>query len=94
MEWLHAVVSCVSAATTTINDRPTLVYGYYVNTALSAHQADLRDNGATVFKTAKSMAEADAAQLGPTRFETNCVVVCDAGMTGNFTVLYKDLDRE
>jgi len=92
-EWEYAVVSCVSAATTTINDVPTVVKGYYINTALSAHQASFVDGTTAVFKTKASMGVADAADVDGTRFETNCLVVCGASMTGNFTVLYRDLER-
>lgn len=94
MEWKYAVVSCASAATITVNDQPTLFKGLYVNTALSAHQADFKDGSGTVFKTAPSLSEGDTTDLEALRFESNCVVVCAASMTGNFTVLYKDLRRQ
>jgi len=94
MEWETAVVSCLSANTITVNDRATLVKGFYVNTALSAHQAEFRDNGVMTFKTPSSAGEGDAVDWDAARSETNCVVFCAASMTGNFTVLYKDLARE
>lgn len=93
-EWVMKTIACTSAATFTVNDVPTLVKGFYVNTALSAHQADLRDGGNSRLWTTTSMAEGASTDWHGVRFESNCVLVCAAGMSGNLTVFYKDLGRD
>jgi hypothetical protein len=92
-EWEHTVVSCLSAATYTVSPIPVLLKGFYVNTAMSAHQAEIRDGVTSVIKTPASMAQGDVVDVDGLMFHTNCVVVCAAGQTGNITVIYKPLGQ-
>ena len=93
-EWEHTVVSLLSAATYTVFGGPSILKGFFVNTVMSAHQAEIRNNTVSVFKTKASLAEGSYVDLQETKFGTKMVVVCAAAQTGNITVLYRPMRHE
>jgi hypothetical protein len=90
-EWKYASVDLATDSTTVL-DKPALVYGWEVTTVLSAHACPLKDSTSTVMSVpASSAVGASHFVEGGIRFETNCVVDPDNAATGNLTVYYRPL---
>ena len=90
-ECVYAVVD-TSTDSTTVTSVPTLVFGVFVNTVLSAHTVILKDNATSVITLPASLAAGTNLHWpNGIRFETSFVVDPDNSSTGNITVLYKPL---
>ena len=88
-ECVYAVVD-TSTDSTTVSAVPTIVFGVFVNTVLSAHTVILKDNATSVITLPASLAAGTNLQWpNGIRFETSFVVDPDNSSTGNITVLYK-----
>lgn len=89
-ETLYAVVD-VSVDSTTVYNGPALLFGVYVNTALSAHALPIKDGSTTVVSIAASAAAGVNTTLPGIRFETSLVVDPDNSATGSVTVAYRPI---
>jgi len=88
-EYKYAVVDTADNSTT-VSAKPSLVVGYHINTALSAHTVVLKDGTNPVITIAASAA-VGMVDIPPTQFETSLVVDPNDSSTGNITVFYRDL---
>lgn len=84
----YAVVS-VNDDTTTVFTGPCILYGIYVNTALSAHAVPIQDGSTTVVTVAASAAAGTSILYPGIRFNTSLVVNPDDSGTGSITVAYR-----
>lgn len=89
-ECLYAVVD-VSTNSTTVHDGPALLFGVYVNTALSAHALPIADNTTTVVSIAASAAVGTNITFPGIRFETSMIVDPNDAATGSVTVAYRPI---
>ena len=87
-ECLYKVVD-VGDNTTTVYNGPAILFGVYVNTALSAHALPIED-GATTIVTIPASAAAGAMYTFPgIRFETSLIVNPNDAATGGIVVAYR-----
>lgn len=90
-ECTYAVID-TSTDSTTVSSVPTLVFGVFVNTVLSAHTVLLVDGSTTVITLPASLAAGTNIHWpNGIRFATSLIVDPDNSSTGNITVLYKPL---
>lgn len=89
-ECLYKVVD-VSNDSTTVYNGPALLYGVYVNTALSAHVLPIVDGSTTVVSLAASAAAGTNVTFPGIRFETSLIVDPNDSATGSVTVAYLPL---
>jgi len=87
-----ALVVDVATDSTTILSAPAVVYGVYINTALSAHALPITD-GATAKITIPASAAAGTTYSWPfgVRFRTSLIVDPNDAATGNITVFWSAL---
>jgi hypothetical protein len=79
-------------ASTTVSSVPALLVGVYVNTVLSAHVVEIKDNATTIITLPASLAAGTFLNFAVgIRFETSLVVDPNDSSTGNITILYKTL---
>lgn len=86
-ECLYAVVD-VSTNSTTVYTGPVLLFGVYVNTALSAQALPIKDGATTVVSLAASAAVGTNVTFPGIKFDTSLVVDPDDAATGSVTVAY------
>lgn len=89
-ECLYSVVD-VSVDSTTVYNGPALLFGVYVNTALSAHALPIQDNTTTVVTIAASAAVGTNENFPGLRFETSLIVNPDNAATGSVTIAYRPI---
>lgn len=87
---LYAVVD-VSNDSTTVCATPALLFGVYVNTALSANALPIADGSTTVVSIAASAAVGTNIAFPGIRFETSLIVDPNDSATGSITVAYLPL---
>ena len=89
-ECVYGVSGALTADTITIYNGPCILYGIYVNAAISAHSTVIKD-GTTAVVTLPNSAALGAMYTFPgIRFETS--LICDpddATTTGNLVFAYK-----
>lgn len=85
-----ATVVDVATDSTTVSSSPAILYGVYVNTALSAHACPIQDNATDKITLVASLA-AGSLLTFPTglRFETSLIVNPNDAATGNITVFWR-----
>ena len=91
-EWKHAVVD-LSTNSTTVSDVPCIVKGFYVNTAMSAHECRIKDDTTTVIRIPASTAAAAASDFEQLRFETSLVVDPDDSATGELLIMFDQMEQ-
>ena len=89
-ETLYSVVD-VSDNSTTVYDGAALLFGVYVNTALSAQALPIVDGSTTVVSIAASAAVGTNQTFPGIRFETSLIVDPDDSATGSVTVAYRPI---
>ncbi len=89
-ECLYSVVD-VATDTTTVYDGPAILFGVYVNTALSAHALPVTDDTTTVVTLPASAAAGSMYPFPGIRFETKLIVNPNDAATGNVTVAYRPI---
>jgi len=89
-ECLYSVVN-VADNTTTVYDGPALLFGVYVNTALSANALPIQDSSTTVVSIAASAAVGTNITFPGIRFETSLIVNPDDAATGSVTIAYRPI---
>lgn len=89
-ECVYAVVD-VSVDTTTVYNGPAILFGVYVNTALSAQALPIQDGSTTVVSIAASAAVGTNITFPGIRFETSLIVNPNDSATGSVTVAYRPL---
>lgn len=90
-ECFYSVVD-VAADSITVYAGPCILYGVYVNTALSAHALPIQDNSTAIITLVASLAAGNSLQWpSGIRFETSLVVNPNDAATGNVTVLYRPI---
>lgn len=88
----YAVVD-VGDNTTTVLSGAALLYGVYVNTALSAHALPINDDAVTVLSIAASAAVGTNITLPGIRFNTSLVVDPNDAATGSVTLAFRRVDE-
>lgn len=83
-----AVVIDVATDSTTVFTGKCLLYGVYVNTALSAHALPFIDGSTTQITLPASLAAGQNLQFPGVRFDTSLIVDPNDAATGNITVFY------
>jgi hypothetical protein len=82
----------VSVNSTTVSSAPAFLYGWYVNTALSAHALPLQDDAATVFTIPASLAAGTLIALpAAVSFETSLIANPDDAATGSVTLIWRPI---
>jgi hypothetical protein len=89
-ECLYSVVD-VSVDSTTVYNGPALLFGIYVNTALSAHALPVTDAAVTVVTVPASATAGSMYPFPGIRFETTLIVNPNDAATGNITVAYRPI---
>lgn len=89
-ECLYSVVD-VSTDSTTVYNGPAILFGVYVNTALSAHALPVTDAAVTVVTIPASAAAGAMYTFPGIRFETSLIVNPNDAATGSVTVAYRPL---
>lgn len=89
-ECLYSVVNVADNSTTVYNG-PALLFGVYVNTALSAHALPITDAATTVVSIAASAAVGTNTTFPGIRFETSLIVNPDDSATGSVTIAYRPI---
>lgn len=89
-ECFYSVVNVADNSTTVYNG-PCLLFGVYVNTALSAHALPIVDGSTTVVSIAASAAVGTNTTFPGIRFETSLIVDPNDAATGSVTVAYRPL---
>lgn len=79
----------VSVNSTTVYDGPAILYGVYVNTALSAHALPIQDGSTTVVSIAASAAVGTNETFPGIKFNTSLIVNPNDAATGSVTVAYR-----
>jgi len=80
----------VSADSTTVSSAPAFLYGWYVNTALSAHALPLLDGAVTAFTIPASLAAGTLIALpAAVRFDTSLIADPDNAATGSVTLIWR-----
>jgi len=87
----YAVVS-VTDNTTTVYTGPCMLYGVYVNTALSAHALPIQDGATTVVSLAASSAIGVNPQFPGVKFNTSLIVNPNDSGTGSVTIAYRPVN--
>jgi hypothetical protein len=91
-ECLYAVSGALTTDSITISATPVILYGIYVNTAISAHITVIKDNTTAVLSLPASAAAGSMYTFPGIRFETS--LICDpddATTTGNLTFVYRPI---
>ena len=91
-EWKYAVVD-LSANSTTVSDVPCIVKGFYVNTTMSAHECQIKDDTTTVIRIPASTAAAATSDFDQLRFETSLVVDPDDSATGELLIMFDQMEQ-
>ncbi|MHB1326869.1 MAG: hypothetical protein ACYC2K_01585 [Gemmatimonadales bacterium] len=86
-ECLYAVVN-VADDTTTVYTGPCLLFGVYVNTALSAQALPIQDGSTTVVSIAASAAVGTNITFPGIKFNTSLVVNPNDAGSGSVTIAY------
>lgn len=86
-ETLYSVVD-VGDNTTTVYNGPALLFGVYVNTALSAHDCPIKDASTAIVTLPASAGAGTFYPFPGIRFETSLIVDPNDSGTGNITVAY------
>jgi hypothetical protein len=81
----------VATDTTTVYTGAVLLYGVYVNTALSAHALPITDGSTTVVTLPASAAAGAMYPFPGILFLTSLIVNPNDAATGNVTVAYRPL---
>ena len=89
-ECLYSVVD-VSTNSTTVYNGPAILFGIYVNTALSAHALPITDAAVTVVTIPASAAAGAIYTFPGIRFETTLIVDPNDAATGSITVAYRPI---
>ncbi len=89
-ECLYAVVN-VGDNSTTVSAVPAILYGVYVNTALSAEAVPITDASTTVVSIPASSAAGVSIPYPGIRFETSLIVNPNDASTGSITVAYRPI---
>lgn len=84
----------VSDNTTTVNSGPSILYGVYVNTALSAHALPIEDGSTTVVSIAASAAVGTNTTFPGIRFNTSLIVNPNDAATGSVTVAWRNVNPD
>lgn len=84
----YAVVS-VNDNSTTVFNGPAILYGVYVNTALSAEAVPITDGATTVVSIPASSAAGVSILYPGIRFGTSLIVNPNDASTGSITVAYR-----
>jgi hypothetical protein len=87
----YAVVN-VADNSTTVYTGPCILYGLYVNTALSAQVLPILDGATTVVSLAASAAAGTNITLPGIRFNTSLIVDPNDAATGSITVAYRPVN--
>lgn len=87
---IYSVVD-VSNDSTTVSSVPAILYGVYVNTALSAHALPITDGSTTVVTIPASSAAGTIITFPGIRFETSLIVDPNDAATGSITLAYLPL---
>ena len=91
-ECFYKASAALTTDSETIYSGPCLLYGIYVNTAISAHVTVIKDGSTTVLSLPASAAAGAMYNFPGIRFETS--LVCDpddATTTGQVTFAYRPL---
>lgn len=91
-ECVYTVSGVLTSNTITIYNGPCILYGIYVNVAISAHVTSIDDGSTAVLKLPASAAVGAMYTFPGIRFETS--LICnpdDATTTGDLTFVYKPL---
>jgi hypothetical protein len=91
-ECVYTVSGALTTDSITIYSAPCILYGIYVNAAISAHTTVIKDGATAVLSLPVSAAVGAMYTFPGIRFETS--LVCDpddATTTGNLTFVYKPL---
>lgn len=89
-ECKYAVVD-VGDNSTTVYNGPAILFGVYVNTALSAHALPITDGATTVVTLPASAAAGSIYTFPGIRFETSLIVDPNDAATGSITVAYRPI---
>lgn len=89
-ECKYAVVDVADNSTTVYNG-PAILFGVYVNTALSAHALPITDAATTVVTIPASAAAGAMYTFPGIRFETTLIVDPNDAASGSITVAYRPL---
>lgn len=89
-ETYYSVVD-VAVDSTTVSSVPALLFGVYVNTALSAHALPIVDGSTTIVTIPASAAAGSMYTFPGIRFETSLIVDPNDAATGNVTLAYRPL---
>ena len=91
-EWKYAVVD-LSTNSTTVSDVPCIVKGFYVNTTMSAHECQIKDDTTTVIRIPASTPARAASDFDQLRFETSLVVDPDDSATGELLIMFDQMEQ-
>lgn len=87
---VNLTVVDVSDDDVTVTDSPAIVYGYYINTVLSAKTVDIMDGtNVKVVIPASCDAGTNVVFGAPVSFETNVIVESIDPATGKVAILWK-----
>ena len=89
----YAVVS-VTDNTTTVHTGACMLYGVYVNTALSAHALPIQDGSTTIISVAASAAVGVNTNLPGLKFDTSLIVNPNDAGTGSVTIAYRPVNPD
>jgi len=89
-EWKYTRVD-LSTNSTTVNSKPALLKGVFVNVTLSAHACPIKDDTAEVYTIPASDPAGNKYDFEGTRFLTSLVVDPDDSATGSITLMWRDL---
>jgi len=87
---VNLTVVDVSDDDVTVTDSPAIVYGYYINTVLSANVVNIMDSTDTKVVIPSQCAAGTNVVFGaPVSFETNVIVESVDPATGEVAILWK-----
>ena len=93
MQTEYSIVD-VSDNSTTVYTGPCMLYGVYVNTALSAHACPIVDGSTTVVTIPASASVGDYIPFPGIRFDTSLIVDPNDSGTGSITVTYRKVNPD
>jgi hypothetical protein len=89
----YAIIDLSTDAATTVVAGPAILYGIYVDAALSAHACPVLDGTATVFSLVASLAVgSNLSWPNGIKFNTSLIVNSNDAATGTIVVLYRTLN--
>ena len=88
-EYSYSVID-TAANSSTVSDKPALLVGWYINTALSAHTVFIKDGTDAVF-TIPASAPVGLTETPPMQFTSSLICDPDDSSTGSITFIYRDL---